>query len=158
MFLAPMIATAFSQHRPCDRAELEAEGYLAMCKAAQRYEFGSGRHPKGYFALAIVNRIFDCFKKSSSDPMSPDDLAAMMESYDEVDHLGMAIRELPSLLDQRIAHDRFACGATIPEVAATHRLSLYEARIRVRQLAKHLAALLGSHALPQDIEPESREA
>jgi DNA-directed RNA polymerase specialized sigma24 family protein len=158
MSLATMLAKFFVQNRPhWQRAvlipDLEAEGYLALVKAAKTYDSKKLPYPRAYFARACLNGMYKAIKKLTRTPgvekITIAEAAELLPEFDELDHLRLAIAELPEE-DQPLAIDRFVNGATLQALADSHQIPLRVASRRATRLAKLLAESLGIQLMPPD--------
>jgi len=156
--LVRVLARYFLQHRPhwqrslyvCD---LEGEGYLALTKAARTYDKRRLPYPKAYFARAILNGMLKYIRRATRSPaevkISLVQAAEMLPDCDELDHLRLAIEDLP-LEDRQLAEDRFVGGATLRTLARTHQIPLRVASLRASRLAKQISAALDIRLSPHD--------
>ncbi len=156
--LVRVLARYFLQNRPhwqrslyvCD---LEGEGYLALTKAARTYDKTRLPYPKAYFARAILNGMLKHIKRATRTPalekISLQQAADMLPDCDELDHLRLAIDDLPEE-DRQLAEDRFVGGSTLRTLARDHQIPLRVASLRAARLAKQLAASLEIHLGPHD--------
>lgn len=155
--LATMLAKFFVQQRPpWQRSalfpDLEAEGYLALTKAARTYDRKKLPYPKAYFARAILNGMYKSIKKLTRSPAewkcSLQEAEELMPIYDHPDYLSLAIEDLPEE-DQALARDRFQGGHTLRRISEGHSLSLRLASVRSRELAKRIAQALDIRLEPR---------
>lgn len=158
MSLATMLAKFFVQNRPhWQRSvlipDLEAEGYLALVKAAKTYDSKKLPYPRAYFARACLNGMYKAIKKLTRVPgvekITLAEAAELLPDFDELDHLRLAIAELPAE-DQALAEDRFVKGATLQALADAHQIPLRVASRRASRLAKLLGESLGIQLMPSD--------
>ena len=156
MPLAEVLAKYFLQNRPHWQrgvlvADLQSEGYLAICKAARTYDPKRLPYPKAYFARACLNAMYKQIKKLNRQPgdirITLDEAADLLPEFDQLDHIRLAIADLPDW-EQELATDRFVHGKTLRALAESHEISLRAAARRSTALAKVLAAALGIQ-LPQ---------
>jgi RNA polymerase sigma factor (sigma-70 family) len=157
MPLATMLAKFFVQTRPgWQKAalipDLEAEGFLALTRAARTYDPKKLKYPKAYFARAIMNGMYKYIKKATRAPgdwkisiQEAEDLLPLME---HPDHLRLAIEDLPED-ERRLAEDRFQDGQTLRTIAEGHQISLRVASVKARALANQLAASLDIRLQPR---------
>lgn len=147
--LARMLARFFLKARPgwqkaAMLPDLEAEGFLALTKAARTYDKKRLPYPKAYFARAVLNSMCKAVKKSSRQPgsskISLEEAGEIVHVMEHPDYLGMAIRDLDE--HHALAQDRFQKGHTLRTIAADHGISLRLASVRSRALAKILAQSL----------------
>lgn len=159
--LATMLAKFFVQQRPpWQRSalfpDLEAEGYLALTKAARTYDRKRLPYPKAYFARAILNAMYKSIKKLTRSPAewkcSLQEAEEMVPLYDHPDYLSLAIDDLPEH-DQALARDRFQGGHTLRKIAEGHDISLRLASVRSRELARRIA-----QALDIQLQPRARSS
>ena len=155
--LATMLAKFFVQSRPpWQRSalfpDLEAEGYLALTKAARTYDRKKLPYPKAYFARAILNAMYKSIKKVTRAPAdwkcSLQEAEEMMPVFDHPDYLSMAIEDLPEE-DKELARDRFQGGQTLRKIAEGHDISLRLASVRSRELARRIAQALDIRLAPR---------
>jgi DNA-directed RNA polymerase specialized sigma24 family protein len=160
MPLASMLAKFFVQNRPGWQKQLyvqdlEAEGYLALVKAADTYDPKRLPYPRAYFARACLNGMYKLIKKLTRTPgvekISLEEAADVLPEFDELDHLRLAISELPEE-DRALATDRFIHGRTLHWVAENHQIPLRVASRRSRRLAASVAAALGIRLSPNGSE------
>lgn len=156
MPLASMLARFFVQNRPAWQKQLyiqdlEAEGYLALVKAADTYDPKRLPYPRAYFARAALNAMYKLIKKLTRTPgvekISLEEAADVLPEFDELDHLRLAIAELPEE-EQALATDRFIHGRTLHWVAENHQIPLRVASRRSSRLAKSVAESLGIRLSP----------
>ncbi|NBT35577.1 MAG: sigma-70 family RNA polymerase sigma factor [Betaproteobacteria bacterium] len=124
--------------------ELEGEGYLALVKAARTYDPKRLPYPKAYFARAALNAMLKHIKRATRAPgdrVSLDDAEESSPQFDELDHLRIAIEQLPPD-EMAMAVERFVSGSTIKELSASRGISMKVASLRARRLAKILAESL----------------
>ena len=161
MPLAEMLAKYFLQNRPHWQrgvlvADLQSEGYLAICKAARTYDPKRLPYPKAYFARACLNAMYKQIKKINRQPgdirITLEEAADLLPEFDHVDHIRLAIADLPEW-EQELATDRFIHGKTLRALAESHEISLRAAARRSTALAKVLAAALGIQLPQPDAEP-----
>ena len=157
--LVTMLARFFVQNRPAWQkaaliGDLEGEGYLALTKAARTYDQKKLPYPRAYFARAVLNSMYKAIKKLTRTPgvekISLAEAAELLPDFDEVDHLRLAISELPEE-DQALATDRFINGATLRVVADRHQIPLRVASRRASRLSKLLAESLDIRLEPRDV-------
>ncbi len=160
MGLAEVLAKYFLQNRPHWQrgvliADLQSEGYLAICKAARTYDPKRLPYPKAYFARACLNAMYKQIKKINRQPgdvrITLDEAADLLPDFDHLDHIRLAIADLPEW-DQELATDRFIHGKTLRALAESHEISLRAAARRSTQLAKALAESLDIRLLPPGVE------
>jgi DNA-directed RNA polymerase specialized sigma subunit len=125
--------------------DLEADGYLAIVKAARTYDPKRLPYPKAYFARAVLNAMCRSIKKLTRQPgfwkislAEADQVVCMAE---DPDFLRLAIEDLGD--DAPIAASRFIEGMTLRQIAAEHEVSLRVASVRARALARTLSERLG---------------
>lgn len=155
MHLVQIAARHFVQCRPGWQKslyveDLEGEGYLALVKAARTYDPKRLPYPKAYFARAALNAMLKHIRRATRSPgdrVTLEEAAELAPSYDEMDHLRIAIEELPEN-ERAMAVQRFVCGATIKTLSDDNDLTMKVASLRARRLAKILAESLGIQ-LPQ---------
>lgn len=156
--LVQILGKYFLQNRPHWQrsvylADLEGEGYLALCKAARTYDKSRLPYPKAYFARAILNSMLKHIKRATRQPgltkISLQEAADMLPEFDHLDHLRLAIDDLPEE-DQDIATDRFVEGSTLRTLAEDHQIPLRVASLRAQRLAKTLAEQLDIRLSPRD--------
>ena len=161
MPLAEMLAKYFLQNRPHWQrgvlvADLQSEGYLAICKAARTYDPKRLPYPKAYFARACLNAMYKQIKKINRQPgdirITLEEAADLLPEFDHVDHIRLAIADLPEW-EQELATDRFIHGKTLRALAESHEISLRAAARRSTALAKVLAEALGIQLPQPDAEP-----
>jgi len=147
--LARMLARFFVKSRPgwqksAMLPDLEAEGFLALTKAARTYDKSKLPYPKAYFARACMNAMCKAVKKSHRQPgetkISLEEAGEIVHVLESPDYLGMAINDLGE--HGELAKDRFQKGHTLRTIAADHGISLRLASVRSRALAKILAQSL----------------
>lgn len=162
--LVQILGKYFLQNRPHWQrsvylADLEGEGYLALCKAARTYDKSRLPYPKAYFARAILNSMLKHIKRATRQPgltkISLQEAADMLPEFDHLDHLRLAIDDLPEE-DQDIATDRFVEGSTLRTLAEDHQIPLRVASLRAQRLAKTLAEQLDIRLSPRDTRPGHR--
>lgn len=163
--LAKMLAKFFVQNRPhWQRAalipDLEAEGFLALTKAARTYDPKRLPYPKAYFARACLNAMYKAIKKLTRQPgefrITLEDAAQLLPLFESPDYLRMAIQDLGD--DQDLAADRFQNGLTLRSLSEAHDLSLRTASVRSRDLAKRLAESLDIRLSPRAPDSRHRKA
>jgi DNA-directed RNA polymerase specialized sigma24 family protein len=151
MPLATMLSRFFVQNRPpWQRAalaqDLEAEGFLALTRAARTYDKSKLPYPKAYFARACLNGMYKSIKKLTRQPgverLTLEQAADMLPDFDQLDYLRLAIDDLDGD-DQELASDRFRGGLTLQALAERHQIPLREASRRASRLAKILGESLG---------------
>lgn len=151
MKLASMLARFFVQNRPhWQRAalapDLEAEGFLALTKAARTYDQKKLPYPRAYFARACLNAMYKSIKKVTRQPgvekLTLEQAEQLLPEFDELDHLRLAILELPEE-EQELATLRFVKGLTLQQLADDQQIPLRVASRRSSRLAKLLAESLG---------------
>ena len=156
--LAKILARYFVQNRPSWQRsiyvdDLEAEGLLALTKAARTYDKKKLPYPKAYFARAMMNAMYKWIRKATRQPAenknSLQEAADRMPDYDQLDHLRLAIESLPEE-DQELAWDRFSQGATLRKLAEMHQIPLRIASLRSQRLSKQLAESLDIRLQPRD--------
>lgn len=157
MPLATMLAKFFVQQRPpWQRSalfpDLEAEGFLALTKAARTYDRKRLPYPKAYFARACLNAMYKSIKRATRQPAewkcSLAEAEELMPILESPDYLELAIADLPEG-EQDIARDRFQGGQTLRSISETHEISLRLASVRSRELAMMLATALDIRLKPQ---------
>lgn len=153
--LAKMLARFFVQQRANWQRrllteDLEADGYLAIVKAARTYDPKRLPYPRAYFARACLNAMCRSIKKMTRQPgywkislEEADQLACMAE---DPDWLRMAIEDLGD--DAPLAASRFIDGMTLRQIAGEHQVSLRVASVRARALARTLSERLGIQLTP----------
>lgn len=155
--LVQILGRYFLQNRPHWQrsvylADLEGEGYLALCKAARTYDKSRLPYPKAYFARAILNSMLKHIKRATRQPgltkISLQEAADLMPEFDQLDHLRIAIEDLP-VEDREIATDRFVGGSTLRTLSEDHEIPLRVASLRAARLAKTLAAQLDIRLSPR---------
>ncbi len=155
--LVQILGKYFLQNRPHWQrsvylSDLEGEGYLALCKAARTYDKSRLPYPKAYFARAILNSMLKHIKRATRQPgltkISLQEAADLLPEFDQLDHLRIAIDDLPSE-DREIATDRFVGGSTLRTLAEDHEIPLRVASLRAARLAKTLAAQLDIRLSPR---------
>jgi len=154
--LATMLAKFFVQQRPPWQRgvlfpDLEAEGFLALTKAARTYDRKKLPYPKAYFARACLNAMYKSIKKVTRTPAewkcSLQEAEELMPVLEHPDFLSLAIEDLPD--DERaIAEERFQGGKTLRSISESQEISLRIASVRCRALAMRLAESLDIR-LPQ---------
>lgn len=158
MPLASMLAKFFVQNRPHWQRgvlipDLEAEGYLALVKAAKTYDSKKLPYPRAYFARACLNGMYKAIKKLTRTPgvekITLEEAAELLPEFDHLDHLRLAIAELPEE-EQALAEDRFIKGSTLQGLADAHQIPLRVASRRATRLAKLLGESLGIQLVPTD--------
>lgn len=154
--LVQVLAKYFLQNRPHWQrsvyiADLEGEGYLALCKAARTYDKTRLPYPKAYFARAILNSMLKHIKRATRQPgmtkISLQEAADLAPEFDHIDHLRLAIDELTAD-DRAVATDRFVRGSTLRTLAEDHQIPLRVASLRASRLAKQLAESLDIRLQP----------
>jgi RNA polymerase sigma factor (sigma-70 family) len=119
--LATMLAKFFVQSRPPWQRgvlfpDLEAEGFLALTKAARTYDPARLPYPKAYFARSCMNAMYKWIKRSSRLPaehkISMAEASELLPVLESPDYLSMAIDDLPED-DQQLARDRFQGGDSL---------------------------------------------
>ena len=162
--LVQILGKYFLQNRPhwqrsVHLADLEGEGYLALCKAARTYDRSRLPYPKAYFARAVLNAMLKHIKRATRMPgitkISLQEAADMLPVWDEIDHLRLAIDDLP-IEDQEIAADRFVQGSTLRTLAEDYQIPLRVASLRAQRLAKQLAEQLDIRLQPRDTKTVRR--
>jgi DNA-directed RNA polymerase specialized sigma24 family protein len=160
MPLARMLARFFVQQRaPWQRSvyvdDLEADGYLAIVKAARTYDKARLPYPRAYFARACLNAMCRSIRKLTRQPgewkISLAEADQMVHFAEDPDWLRMAISDMGE--DAELCEDRFVNGLTLRQLAERHQLSLRSASVRARRLAQRLAAQLGIQLSPR--KPDS---
>lgn len=156
MPLASMLARFFAQNRPAWQraalmADLEAEGFLSLTRAARTYDRARLPYPKAYFARACLNGMYKAIKKLTRQPgverITLEQAAELLPDFDQLDYLRLAISDLDQD-EQSLATDRFASGLTLQALAARHQIPLREASRRASRLAKILGESLGIQLMP----------
>jgi len=159
--LVQILGRYFLQNRPHWQrgvlvADLQSEGYLAICKAARTYDPKRLPYPKAYFARACLNAMYKQIKKINRQPgdirITLDEAADLLPEFDQLDHIRLAIADLPEW-EQELATDRFVHGKTLRALAESHEISLRAAARRSTALAKILAGSLGIQLPQPDAEP-----
>lgn len=149
MPLAKMLARFFVQQRASWQRsvlveDLEAEGYLAITKAARTYQQSRLPYPRAYFARACLNAMCRSIKKLLRQPgdwkVSLEEADQIVSLAEDPDWLRMAIEDLGE--DEPIATSRFIDGMTLRQIADEHGVSLRAASVRARALARRLAERL----------------
>ena len=106
MPLADILAKYFVQNRQRWQrsvliADLQSEGYLALVKAARTYDPKRLPYPKAYFARAVLNAMYKAIKKLARQPgeirITLEEAADLLPEFDHVDHIRLAIADLPEL-------------------------------------------------------------
>jgi RNA polymerase sigma factor (sigma-70 family) len=155
--LVHMLARYFVQNRPqWQRSlyvdDLEGEGFLALSKAARTYDPKRLPYPKAYFARAILNGMLKFIKKATRTPrenrISLADAADRMPEYDELDHLRLAIEELPED-DQEMAANRFMHGMTLRSLSEEHQIPIRVASMSAQRLARTVSQSLDIRLAPR---------
>lgn len=155
--LATMLAKFFVQSRPpWQRSvlfpDLEAEGYLALTKAARTYDPKRLPYPKAYFARAIMNAMYKWIKRGARQPgewkVSLEEAEEFLPVLEHPDYLRLAIEDLPED-QQQLAIDRFQGGQTLRKISEGHQINLRVASVRSRELAKQIAAALDIRLAPR---------
>jgi RNA polymerase sigma factor (sigma-70 family) len=155
--LVHMLARYFVQNRPqWQRSlyvdDLEGEGFLALSKAARTYDPKRLPYPKAYFARAILNGMLKFIKKATRTPrenrISLADAADRMPEYDELDHLRLAIEELPED-DQEMAFNRFMHGMTLRSLSEEHQIPIRVASMSAQRLARTVSQSLDIRLAPR---------
>ena len=148
--LVRLLAKFFLQSRPhWQRSlyvdDLEGEGFLALSKASRTYDPARLPYPKAYFARAILNAMLKSIKKMTRMPglnkISLAEAADLCPSHDSVDHIRLAIDDLPTDV-QAIATDRFINGSTLRTLSRDHQIPLRVASRSAAALAKQIAESL----------------
>ena len=85
------------------------------------------------------------------EPLLAQEAADMLPEFDHLDHLRLAIDDLPEE-DQDIATDRFVEGSTLRTLAEDHQIPLRVASLRAQRLAKTLAEQLDIRLQPRTPE------
>ena len=156
--LAKILARYFVQSRPAWQRglfvdDLEAEGLLALSKAARTYDKTKLPYPKAYFARAMLNGMLKWIKKETRQPaenkLTLEEAADLIPMYDELDHVRLAIEELDDE-DQELAVDRFMRGSTLRKLAEDHQIPLRIASLRSQKLSKQIAESLDIRLQPRD--------
>lgn len=156
MPLASMLARFFAQNRPPWQraallADLEAEGFLALTRAARTYDKSRLPYPKAYFARACLNAMYKSIKKLTRQPgverLTLEQAAELLPDFDQLDFLRMAIDDLPAC-DQGLATDRFIRGLTLQALAEQHDLPLRDVSRRSSRIGRSLAEALGIRLSP----------
>lgn len=156
--LAKILARYFVQSRPAWQRglfvdDLEAEGLLALSKAARTYDKTKLPYPKAYFARAMLNGMLKWIKKETRQPaenkLTLEEAADLKPMYDELDHVRLAIEDLPDE-DQELAWDRFIQGSTLRKLAEDHQIPLRIASLRSQKLSKMIAGSLDIRLQPRD--------
>lgn len=166
--LAKMLARFFVQQRASWQKrllteDLEADGYLAIVKAARTYDPNRLPYPRAYFARACLNAMCRSIKKMTRQP---GDWKVSLEEADQVvcmaedpDWLRLAIEDLGD--DAPLATSRFIDGMTLRQIAGEHQVSLRVASVRARALARTLSERLGIHLGPPaqaSVDPSHRSS
>ena len=131
MHLVQIAARQFVRCRPAWQKsvyveELEGEGYLALVKAARTYDPKRLPYPKAYFARAALNAMLKHIKRATRSPgdrVSLDDAEQAAPRFDEIDHLRIAIEQLPPD-EMAMAVERFVSGSTIKELSDSRGISM----------------------------------
>jgi RNA polymerase sigma factor (sigma-70 family) len=156
--LAKILARYFVQSRPAWQRglfvdDLEAEGLLALTKAARTYDKTKLPYPKAYFARAMLNGMLKWIKKETRQPaetkLTLEEAADLKPMFDELDHVRLAIEELDDE-DQELAWDRFMRGSTLRKLAEDHQIPLRIASLRSQKLSKRIAESLDIRLQPRD--------
>lgn len=159
--LVSILSRYFLQQRPgWQRAlyqpDLEGDGYLALCKAARTYDRARLPYPKAYFARAILNAMLKSIRRMTRQPrenkVSLAEAADKLPQWDEVDHLRMAIEELPDE-DRKMAAERFLEGSTLRTLAEENDIPVRIASLAARRLQREL-----SRSLDIRLQPHARDA
>lgn len=154
--LAQMLAKFFLKARPGWQKsvllpDLEAEGFLALTKAARTYDKTKLPYPKAYFARACMNAMYKWIRKQNRQPadwkISLEEASDLLPVMESPDYLQMAIDDLGP--DADLATDRFQNGHTLRTIAADHQISLRLASVRSRALAARLAEALEIRLSPR---------
>jgi DNA-directed RNA polymerase specialized sigma24 family protein len=154
--LAQMLAKFFLKARPGWQKsvllpDLEAEGFLALTKAARTYDKTKLPYPKAYFARACMNAMYKWIRKQNRQPadwkISLEEASDLLPVIESPDYLQMAIDDLGP--DADLATDRFQNGHTLRTIAADHQISLRLASVRSRALAARLAEALEIRLSPR---------
>lgn len=165
MPLARMLAKFFVQNRPHWQRtvlipDLEAEGFLALTRAARTYDPKRLPYPKAYFARACLNSMYKAIKKLTRQPgefrITLEDAAQLLPYFESPDYLRMAIQDLGD--DADLAADRFQNGMTLRSISEAHDLSLRSASVRSRDLAKRLSESLDIRLSPRAPDSRHRKA
>ena len=154
--LASMLAKFFVKARPgWQKAallpDLEAEGFLALVKAARTYDKAKLPYPRAYFARACMNAMYKWIRRQNRQPadwkISLEEAGELLPVLESPDYLQMAIDDLGP--EAELATDRFQRGHTLRTIAADHQISLRLASVRSRALAARLAESLGIRLSPR---------
>jgi hypothetical protein len=154
--LARMLARFFIKARPGWQKsallpDLEAEGFLALTKAARTYDKKRLPYPKAYFARACMNAMYKWIKRVNRQPaewkISLEEASDLLPVLESPDYLRMAIDDLGE--DKELAADRFQKGHTLRTIAGDHQISLRLASVRSRALAARLSESLGIRLEPR---------
>lgn len=163
MPLAKMLARFFVQQRaPWQRSlyveDLEADGYLAIVKAARTYDKSKLPYPRAYFARACLNAMCRSIRKLTRQPgewkVSLEEADQMVQLSPDPDWLRLAISDMGD--DAQLCEDRFINCMTLRQLAAEHDISLRAASVRARALAHRLAAQLDIRLSPHAEDSGSR--
>jgi hypothetical protein len=131
--------------------DLEAEGFLALTKAARTYDKKRLPYPKAYFARACMNAMYKWIKRVNRQPaewkISLEEASDLLPVLESPDYLRMAIDDLGE--DKELAADRFQKGHTLRTIAGDHQISLRLASVRSRALAARLSESLGIRLEPR---------
>lgn len=155
--LARMLARFFIKARPGWQKsallpDLEAEGFLALTKAARTYDKKRLPYPKAYFARACMNAMYKWIKRANRQPadwkISLEEASDLLPVIESPDYLRMAIDDLGD--DKALAADRFEKGHTLRTIAGDHQISLRLASVRSRALAARLSQSLGIRLEPRE--------
>lgn len=156
--LVRMLARYFVQNRQHWQRgvlidDLEGEGFLALSKAARTYDKKRLPYPRAYFARAILNGMLKWIKRTTRQPgitkVSLQEAADLVPEFDQVDHLRLAIEQLPEE-DRELATDRFVRGQTLRAIAAGHQIPLRIASLRSARLAKVVSESLDIRLSPRE--------
>lgn len=163
MPLAKMLARFFVQQRaPWQRSlyveDLEADGYLAIVKAARTYDKSKLPYPRAYFARACLNAMCRSIRKLTRQPgewkVSLEEADQMVQLSPDPDWLRLAISDMGD--DAQLCEDRFINCMTLRQLAAEHDISLRAASVRARALAHRLAEQLDIRLSPRGANSDSR--
>lgn len=159
--LVSILSRYFLQQRPgwqrsLYQPDLEGDGYLALCKAARTYDPKRLPYPKAYFARAILNSMLKSIRKMTRQPrenkVSLAEAADKLPQWDEIDHLRLAIEDLPEE-DRKMAAERFMEGSTLRTLSEENDIPVRIASLAARRLQREL-----SRSLDIRLAPLSRDA
>jgi hypothetical protein len=124
--------------------DLEAEGYLAITRAARTYQRSRLPYPRAYFARACLNAMCRSIKKMLRQPgewkIALAEAEQLTSLAEDPDWLRMAVDDMGE--ESKICEDRFINGMTLRQISEAHGVSLRAASVRSRALARTLATRL----------------